>query len=185
MYLRLSRKKLLAVGVILILHLVFSVFVLKQIKSVYNQNTSPANIVADLEKRLIDLQTKKITLGDFLKYTNTFIHPQYIEIYSEKMINIFDRGIVALNTTATKDIEISKSYSNAEGDRKIVFVKIPIEGTTNKFCKTYILSRDEDAWKIMHVSEDLLIMDRETHYKIRERYSNYKGKPIEYFKLEM
>lgn len=157
-----------------------------QAKTADNQNISPSEIVADIERNLIALGTKQIGVDEFTAKTSMYFHKYYAESYFSQIKNASPDTTFAVNTTSPQEIQISKPYMNSQGDRQTVFVKIPEAiGKIITQYKVYTFAKDSNDWKILQVTQHLLSTKIPEHEKLRDRYINYNGVPIEYHNMEM
>jgi hypothetical protein len=184
---KLSRRNITIV-IILIAVFAASMLLLNNNKTmtVDNQSKSPSEIVAGIERDLINLETRKIGVDEFKEKNSLYFHKYYAESYFSGIENASPATTFAINTTSPQEIQISKPYMNSQEDRQTVFVKIPeVERKITTQYKVYSFAKEGSDWKVLQVTQRLLSDKIPGHEKLADKYINYNGAPIEYHNLIM
>lgn len=136
------------------------------------------------EKSLVSLQLRELDIEEYKVNAEKFLHPYFQKSYIEAMDFRYSKGaLFALSVNVPITYEVSKVYTDSEEKSKTVFIISPVDDSTSRFYKRYILKKENDEWKLFQLREHYVVMEgpqKDAYKRIIDLFTNYDNKSIEY-----
>lgn len=178
-----NSKATFVIALVVILLIIAGLLLFSQTEPEASMKSSNAEIVRGVEKDLIALQLRQLSTEEFQTKMTPLVYSYYQEEYFNRIQKHMNYGVAALNVKFPENIEVSKAYANSKGNMENVFVKIPIDDSTNHIYKTYTFKQQGEEWKLFQVAIFFMTEGNQKQDFIRAKFQNYNGQPIEYRKL--
>ncbi len=148
------------------------------------ENEKIIQTVIQNEKNLVLVQLKDLEVDKYREEVKQVLHSNFSDSYIERIDTINDNnGLFALSIEKPIKYHISKVYSGLEDSSKSVFLKLPIDNSTNQLYKMYIFKKENEQWKLFQLREYYVITEgpkKENYKSIINTFTNYENSPIEY-----
>lgn len=148
------------------------------------ENEKIIQAVIQNEKSLVLVQLKDLEVDKYKDEVKQILHSDFSDSYIERIDTINDNnGLFVLSIEKPIKYQISKVYTGLDDGSKSVFLKLPIDNSTNQLYKMYIFKKEDEQWKLFQLREYYVITEgpkKENYKRIINTFSNYENIPIEY-----